>query len=824
MKRICGFVRTPVALALTAISLGSLPASAEDSLRQVRESAVLQARETGQLDAPIQTLTQLHQANPQDMAVLADLIVLLRRSGQNQAIAKLTEGTDLELLPDYAMLDLAKAYRDVRYFSLAASALASRKQRLGVDAELLYGVLLTEANDADKAKKSLATLDTQRLNADQLAQLAYAYRMARQPTTALQYSLAARELNPNHQEAIRESMAALIAAGALTQADKLAEDFPQLFSRQDKQNLIANQIALDIRAAVQEQNRAVDRYDYAQKNVALSQVLTQIDQQINQLQDNPILLQRALFDRIYVLRMLERMADAIRSHQAMLAQNPTLKTPNYILHALADAYLYERQPQTATLLYQQLTAPNPTKPDPELWIGLYFSYLESEKYDDAARVLAHLQQHVPAWRYVGANGQNKIANWERLGVDRLAAMDYAYRNQNEKAVAAIEALYKNAPNNMGLLNQYALLKRWRGLPRTSAEMTKLAQSAAPKDKSTRMNVAQNALELGQRVVYEPLLATLVQDFPTDTGVQRMQAEQQDRARPSMSASIRRATSPNDTIGGSASIDHAAQLRISTPWLYRHWRPFVQLEQSASDSTRHGDLAYGRVGVGTEWTYLTHRAWGLISQEQEGEGGQNVQLGWASFLNDHWFYGAQFDTFSIQAPLPAYKQGFTAPLLQLNLGWKAHESRSAYVNLQLMDIEDGNQRLMLNFGGDQIVYNSAHHTTNIGLDIGLQQNSSQASSIPYFNPKTMQGLSTSLDHEWLTWREYERHFKQHFRLTLGINQQADVGADPHWELFYGHRWAVSRTWGFHYGLGMASRAYDGKQERQSYGALGLNGVF
>ena len=97
-------------------------------------------------------------------------------------------------------------------------------------------------------------------------------------------------------------------------------------------------------------------------------------------------------------------------------------------------------------------------------------------------------------------------------------------------------------------------------------------------------------------------------------------------------------------------------------------------------------------------------------------------------------------------------------------------------------------------------------------------------VSYFNPEKSNSVELTLEHDWMTWRNYERHFNQHFAATIGSFGQEGYSSKPVYNVLYQHEWQLSRTWNLNYGLGWGTHPYDGEDEKRTYAMVGFEGRF
>ncbi|WP_026471417.1 poly-beta-1,6 N-acetyl-D-glucosamine export porin PgaA [Alkanindiges illinoisensis] len=195
-------------------SLYAKPTGTALSISQQREQAVQLAKQ-GKLPQAIATLQQLHRQAPKDLKVTADLIVLLRLAGKNQAIAQLTQTGQLQQqalqLPAYVRMAWIGGLRDsqqpklayqVAQQIMAHQSLSNQAPQLDV---LYYATLAAEAGQSTDARATLdriqpATLKT----ADQYAQLAYIYRLLGDAGQGLTYADQSLAIQPSHKLALTQ--------------------------------------------------------------------------------------------------------------------------------------------------------------------------------------------------------------------------------------------------------------------------------------------------------------------------------------------------------------------------------------------------------------------------------------------------------------------------------------------------------------------------------------------------------------------------------------------------------------------------------------------
>jgi poly-beta-1,6 N-acetyl-D-glucosamine export porin PgaA len=823
-------------LALAQQELRQALAAIPDPLSVAREQAILLARK-GKLDIALAKLRRLHRLHPSDIKIGSDLIMLLRQAGLSAEIGLLTDQGALNSLAPYAYLPMASALRDLDRYDDALRLLEPVRGRLGIKADILYATLCAESNRSPQALAVLTAINTTaqtkaravKLDADDYAQMAYVYRLIGQPMTGLQMGQRARLLNADLPLAIQQTSYALSDIGAPDAALHLAEQTPTLFPAESLYSLQVDATALNLRNAVAERYRLESGKRVPIRNLPLDAVLAEIDHNIAFIPADSPQSRRSLFDRVYALRVRERMLDCIQAYQALPVTQA--QTPAYVRRAAADAYLATKQPLMAHALYQPLmTEPS----DAALYLADYYALIDSEDYDQAASVLAKISRITSAIRISRAVDKKELPNWERLDVDQTLAMDAAYRNHLDDAQQQIATLSAHAPRNVTLLNNYATILRWRGLPQAADRVTELAMAYEPDDSATRLTIANNARDLEQIPRWRQAIVPLRQLYPDDSSIEKNDLSLLDRDRPSISSELSLGSSSGGQhitdLNGSSDLDW--QTRINTPWLQDDWRGFVQLNTRRSDFNAQS-AQDNRAGVGAEWSSERRNARLMMSGQVGARGGNDngnnghdthggVSGGWSQWLNDQWQYTINASSDVVETPLRALNAGISAKDAALSVKWQQNESRSAYLSTGFMGFSDGNQRVSFSAGLTQRLQAGPHDITTVGLGLYSERNS-QPGKV-YFTPAQTLGESAFVQHDWVTWRNYEHSLTQRIKLSAGLNTQSNYGSAVVADVLYQHLWQLSRTWKLNYGMNFGTPIYDGQRERRVAAILGFEGVF
>ena len=770
-----------------------------------REAAVIQAR-AGRFDASIAALRALLAEAPDDRGLRADLVTVLEWAGRPAEAAAAAGGLDAATLPDYALLAWARSLRatgDAAGTAALLEPLLERQSR-NPDIGVLYALALSDLDRNAEAAAHLAALREKAPDSvEAAAAAAYLERRLGRPATALAAATAALELDPTHVEAGRQRIFALADLGAAGRALDLAREQPGLVAGTELQRLQLERAAQLVRWA------ALAPEDSIERRADIAGALGLLDELQAAPELPPALARRAEFDRIGALRVAGRMDEVIAAFEALEAESPA-----FVRQAAADAYLAARQPKRAAALYEQALQAEPGLVEAEF--GLVYALVESERHAEALARVDRMAAARPAW--LGAQ-EGQGPNWERLRVDLLAAMVRAYANQPAAAQARLEALAADAPASAQVRRELATVYRWRGWPERALEQIELAQAYEPEVLGGRLEHALTLAALGRYRAADARFAALEAEFPGQPAVARELERWRDRER--WWISVEAGYGESDGFADFGSRERSLRTRVAAPHYNDWWQPYG-FQDWVSGRFPEGERTWRRAGFGLGWRRERRHAYLEVSRSLSGDPEVGLTGGFDWHLDDHWSFATRYESFSLDAPLRPRAEGLSGRKAEIAARWQAHESLDARASFSRLALSDGNVRLALLLSSDHRLRADARHVTSGRAELYLSRASREGGL--YFNPSRDAYLGYGLQHDWLTWRDYDRAFTQRFAVTAGLYWQEDFGTDPTGALRYEHLWQLDRQWRLRYGAGWASRVYDGERERQWDLVLALEGYF
>ncbi|ONN50705.1 biofilm synthesis protein [Acinetobacter genomosp. 33YU] len=788
----------------------------------LREQAIQDYR-AGQTQHAVYQLDQLLKQYPHDQKLLADYLIVM--SNEKKDLTKLKDllvNINYVNFPEYAKLPLIQNFRDFKHFKIAIEWANKLNIQKTIDGCILLSVLYAESQDTVNAKTLLSKINIKNLNADQLVRIAYAYRLINLPVDALATIEHAYQQQAKSSSILQEYVYDLIAIGAYKKAQQLLQ------TSEKNQQTVQLQQTLQVSEFSQQVNNAITRYKYLNRQgLSDTESFTELDSVLEQGQklqqqikpEGPNYL-RFHYDYLYALDFRGR-AKAVLDNFTQL-NIPLEKLPAYVRHAIADSYLAEQKPKQAELAYKTLLTEK-NYPDMIVYSGLYYSYIEQEKYKEAEQLLAKVDHLIPTYKYSQAKGVDKTSHPDRDDYIVLKGMHLAYANHLEQAEKHFEKTVEQAPANESLINNLARVERWREKPLEAKKTISRLNGIDPIAKDTRINEMQNAQALGDIQTWRKTTQNLVQFYPEDSGVIKSRKELDDRNRATISHSTTWGQSKannSDSVSGQNGLkDREMETRLNSPWIKDNYRLFAW-HQDRYGEYNFGDVHNQRYGVGAEWQANRKALSAILSQSTDG-GQAGVRLDWSQWLNDHWQYQLQYNS-QADIPLQAIDAGEDGQSYRAVLTWQKDESRQIGASYGLTDISDGNKQQEFSTFWRERLFAAPHHIT-YGTVRGFFGSNSQDQTA-YFSPSSHYSAELNLSHDWVTWREYERSFKQHFEAGVGFYKQADYSTKPTYSLQYQHQWQLSRTWQLNYGIGWQYHSYDGHAEQHAYGIFGFEGRF
>jgi biofilm PGA synthesis protein PgaA len=798
---------------------------------------VQQAR-AGQLDEALQKLERLHELAPTDTATRLDLAVVCHWAGQDDRTLALLDPLPPESLPVYALEAHAKAarnrqrwdqslalYRRIAELTAASAELtpasaeltpasaeltpASAELTAGGQALIAQALVLADAERFEEALAAVRELSGRVTSAaDVNAACGYVNARARRHTAALACYTQALRVAPAHAEARRGYILAAAALGATGPALDQAQDHPGLLSEAELARLELDAAAQALRWALLPASTAqAERRNRARAALATHDRLA-LDPAIAHANAYGRVLQ---FDRVVALVADYRMTEAVDAIEALQAEGLALEDfPVYALAAAGEAYAYLRRPRRAAAVYEAALLQTPD--DFGLRIGLFYARSDLDDHAGARAVARDLLAAEPPW--IKPAPGRFLANIRYAEAREVEALELAFRDDYDAALAKFDALLSLAPANPNLRLTRAELLRWRGWQEAARRDLERVRRQAPEN--TRVDVIAGHIDLDGRRFAE-----------AEAAVERARARDPDgRAALDLARRWRNHHRPELTISAAAGRSDGDALSsrdwqvdgyyFSAPLNYRY-RLF------AHDLYRYGRFDEGdgrdhRLGAGVD--YRAPRWSGRVEVnrglEQNRSAGATAGLSWHA--GDHLDLGVRAHLNAANLPLRATRGGVEADGLELSASYRWDETRTLSAAAGWLDFDDGNRRRWSQLSYRGRLLNQPRQ--KVLAEVRGYASDNSASDRPYFNPSGDRQVTAGLIHEWRVFRDHQQGLVQRLGVEAGSYWQEDAGAGAVWTLSLEHDWALDDRTRIRYGISGGGRRYDGEQEHVLSGQVTL----
>jgi biofilm PGA synthesis protein PgaA len=782
----------------------TIPPATAQTAPSPREAAVALAR-AGEIDAAIASLKQQMAQGSQDPLLPFDLAVLLQQNGSNGEAIALFERAGSATAPEYAMLALARAYRDEKRFDDAQRLIAEGRRRFPGNATwiIVQALTLTDAGRAEQALALLAQPAAQRADPIErkLAE-AHARQAANQPFEALRLYMDVLRLAPDNSSARNEVAALLRSLGAPeAAANWMPATAPPLEAARA--------------GAMVRWGADVRPPDPAHRFDGTDAALARIDGLLTDPALDAETERHLKIDRLVALRDRVRMKDVVQESDALLAAGVTL--PSYADEARADALLYLRRPEEAADVYRRVLAADPgsrTAP-----YGLFYAEVESEDFADAYQTLdALLADTAPTYR--GHDEAAAHTNPDQVDILASAGMGRFYADQLAEAEARIAPLATAAPANAGLRLANATVMEARGHPRAAEAEAAIAKSLDPVDPGIELLLARLDMEAYRFESAAARLRQLQLLYPENLAVQHMAADLAAESGWLFELDV----SPGWSRGGGSNASGDDLSLTSTLWspaIEDNWRLFLR-DDYLYGHPEEGFVERNRSAVGIELRTQDIRAqvYGTYSTGELDDPGAGFSVDW--FVDDHLSLGVAGELFALATPLRGLFTDTKANEISGAATYRWDESRELSLRGAYLDFNDGNEQVQAGLNFQQRLIDIPHFDLTGRIDLFASTNSEQDGL--YYAPEQDLTATAGLLAEHVLWRRYEASLVQALSVDAGLYAEKGYPSDWVAGIGYEHRWAFAPRTEFRYGVMLTRNVYDGDAEEGLALTFGLQQRF
>jgi biofilm PGA synthesis protein PgaA len=606
------------------------------------------------------------------------------------------------------------------------------------------------------------------------------------------------DLNPQYGDALKGLVRTLDMLGLPYLAYKYMRKNPSIFNKNYVYRLKKDEIAFKIRWG--EMTFPDDENRFKQTDEALKELkkFISLSKVKNLKKENPNILQ-ARFDEIVALRDRYYMNKVINNYKKL--KKAGIKLPYYVLSAVADAYLYNKQPEKAIKFYKKTLKINPR--DFESKIGVFYCYVEMFELNKAIRWIDKVNKNQPAWI------RGKYKNEHKIESAAAAADARYYADYMEEAQKRFEKMCNIAPANVDLRSELASIYKDRGWDRKAIEETDFAIAYEKNNKNANLVKALALFDIQKYRKSEKLINSLYKKYPEDLQVQRAKRLfeiYKDKYQLLIDAV---AGSTNGVNYGNNYYNTEVKL-YSKPVNYNYRVYF--LGYYSKGTVEEGKEIFKRLGLAVEYKKndLTANTGILINKNVDKN---SWFMDGKYFFTDKWIAYASYESYASDTPLRALKNRIYANALDFVLTYRSSESRETDIEFKKMDFNDSNVRRIVNFSHYERVITGPYYKLNTTFSYSVSTNTKNDAI--YFNPSRDRYIGIDFENIWHIYRRYSYVFSHVLGVSLGNYWQSGYSSHPIWSVRYEHRWDLGECLHFIYGIARNKNYYGDKEYDTSF---------
>ena len=646
-----------------------------------------------------------------------------------------------------------------------------------------------------------------RTRADRDAALAQAEQLTRsgQAIAALSVYEHLLAADPKDDVAYRMRALTLAELGASHLAADLRDAWPAAFADHQRERLQGDRAARMVTWGASYPEREEDRFVEMQAALDAIQTLQRDQPRVTNWERT-----RLRIDSIAALNGLQRHAEVVAEYDALVTEGVEL--PPYAHAQAGDSLLALRQPRRASEVLQIALKSRPDDVDARLLLG--YAWLELERFDLAMPVFEALAAEQPAWpKAPGA--RLGYENWDRYKAYLNLALVRSLGHDHAGARNLLGTLGNIGPNSAQTQSAYGAVMHRRAQPTAALERYDMALTLDPRQRDAMIGRVETLMDLQRMDEARAAHGVVRERFMEDRHVQRLDRNVAVRrgSQGTIGASRGR-TDPRDGAATALSPlgtrDGRYVVEAWSPLLDDRWRIGLIGEEAYAEFDPD-TVRYRRAGIGVDYR---HRAFGarleafqVLGDDVGDAAALRAALDWR--LNDAWALRAGVASHDIDASLQARRVGITADSAWVGASWVPNDLTRMDAEFKHLRYDDGNDRRQLGISGSQRVYTSPHLLID-GLASGFTSTGSRDNA-PYFNPERDASAAIGVRFDHITWRHYERHFRQRLELMAGSYSQDGFGSAFVPTASYRHEWRFAPGSALDYGVAWSRPVYDGRRE-------------
>ena len=531
----------------------------------------------------------------------------------------------------------------------------------------------------------------------------------------------------------------------------------------------ARQVGLQDEALLDrlEGDRAVNRLRWEEEDQALALLEAQLARQPGN--------QRARGDYIVALRKKDRMQEVLQQFKDY--QQSGREVPYWVNEAVADAYLYLKQPRQAAEFYRLVLAQHPEEPFEPLK-GLFYTQVELRRWQAAADALERLEEYVNNRQKKLEGKYFSVAETRRFEYQknealRLRGLFLLYQDQNRQAAEYFEGTLARAGLNTGFRNGLGQAYYYQQRPRRALEQYKVSQGVDDKDKDSKIGTAYALNTLNYKAAARELARDLYRQFPTNYHVIDLFETLKIEDRPFLAFDY------YFTREYQGATEHYLVSELNVPFSPT-FRVFSQIiwqtgreDLSGADS---GQATWNRLAGGFDWIVrpsLTLRQSVSFDYLRGDHPGSFTKLVWRP--TDPLTITGEFDSFSLTLPIRARAADLRAKQAMASVAYTPSDLRDYGLKFTLNMFSDTNRNVDLSAFFNQTVINHPDVKMRAGIQAGYSRYTKN--NVDYFSPLFDYTLMFTPTIHWTHYDYYDRYYRTSFYPRVGVNKQIGFEVFP-----------------------------------------------
>jgi len=511
-----------------------------------------------------------------------------------------------------------------------------------------------------------------------------------------------------------------------------------------------------------------------------------------QIKDNPKNF-RARCDYIVALRKKVEMKKVIEEFEILKKfQKPI---PFWVNKAVADAYLYLKEPKKALKFYKKTFAKQPENFDALL--GLFYTYQILRDWENDEKIWSIIKKQM---------SQSHVDVWKKLEALEARGWYLMYQDKLKEAQTYFLSLLKKAGLNPGIRTGLGHVYFWRGWPRLALEELNIAKNLEKKDIAPLIGITKVLNELNYKKEARKLAQELFKKHPKNRHVLDLLEDLKVEDMRKLWAEF---SFVNEN-PGAHEYWFKTRLTESISPLFRLHQEVIWLKASWYGNS----YSWNRIGLGAEWIVKPEIIWEqeISFDYQKGKDfGYQTTITWLP--TDPLKIALSFNSFSLTLPVEAMGVGIEGKTAKLNVLY--HESDLRYYGLSIIihwfsknstnaDNTSYNYRLFFN----QNILNTPDFKIRLELAWNHSFNKETFPYVKYFSPLNAFTFSVTPSLHWTHYKRYSKSFVSSIYPVIGIYREHKFGCYGVGGITYEQIFDFSKTFSFMWNISWHHKVYYG----------------